>query len=232
MFAGFTSRCTIPLRCVIESTCHFDRPLEGAVERQRSLRDPRREGFPLEVLHDDEVDAVAGADIVQRADVRVRERRAGLGLAIEALAQERIDAVAGRQDLDGDGSIEPRVDRAEHLSHSAFADEPIDLVGTEGGAGRERGRRLDQVRRDIPDRPIHQSSFFLLGQQRLELTAHGGVVAAGLRNERRPDGWLLLEDLLVYARDLFPAFAVHHRHTQVLGRLNVSFPQKAEATVL
>ena len=76
---------------VIERIGHLDRALKRAIKRQRRFREACREGIPLEVLHDDEIDAIAGADVVQRADVRVSERCAGLCLAAEALAQARID---------------------------------------------------------------------------------------------------------------------------------------------
>ena len=207
---------------VIERIGHFDRALKRAIERQRPLREACREGVPLEVLHDDEVDAIAGADVVQRADVRVSERCAGLCLAAEALAQARIDAVGGRQNLDGDGSIEPGVDGAEDLSHAAFTHESIDLIGSERSPRCERGRRLHQVRRGAPDGAIDEPRLVLLGQERLDLAAHVGVAAAGPVDECATRGRLLVEHLLVQSRDLFPPFAVH-RFRQALG-LNLRTP--------
>ena len=38
------------------------------------------------------------------------------------------------QDLDGDGTVEPRVPRVVHLSHAAGAERADDLVGSEAGA--------------------------------------------------------------------------------------------------
>ena len=194
---------------VIERIGHLDRALKRAIQRQRRFREACREGVPLEVLHHDEIDAIAGADVVQRADVRVSERCAGLCLAAEALAQARIDAVGGRQNLDGDGSIEPGVDGAEDLSHAAFTDESIDLVGSQRSTRCERGCRLHQVRRGAPDRAIYQPRLVLLGQQCLDLAAQHDVVAAGPVDECGTRGRLLVEHLLVQSCDLFPPFAVH-----------------------
>ena len=111
------------------------------------------------------------------------ERCARLCLATEPLTQHGIDAIGGRQDLDGDSSIEPGVDSAKDLTHLAFTDEPIDLVGTERGTRREARCRLDQFRRHVPDRSIHKARLVVLGQQRLQFTTQGDVVTAYLRDE-------------------------------------------------
>ena len=47
------------------------------------------------------------------------------------------------QHLDGDRPIQARVPRPIDLAHAARAEGGVDLVGAEGGAGRERHRSGD-----------------------------------------------------------------------------------------
>ena len=54
---------------------------------ERPARQPVHECLALQVLHDQEVDAVLTPDIEDRADVGMRERRDRLGLALEPLLQ-------------------------------------------------------------------------------------------------------------------------------------------------
>ena len=74
---------------------------------------------------------------VERADVRVIERRDDARLPIEPLAEVRIAGDRFWQNFDGDCSIEARVLRAVHLAHAASADQRDDFVRAEAGAGRE-----------------------------------------------------------------------------------------------
>ena len=74
-------------------------------------------------------------DVVQRADVRMVERRDGARFALEALAELGIGGECVGQDLDRDDAIEPRVARLVDLAHAAGADEREDFVGAEAGAG-------------------------------------------------------------------------------------------------
>ena len=117
-----------------------ERPREGGrvgqrfVERQRSAREARGERLPVEILHDQELDVVLAAHVVERADVRMIEPRDGPGFALEALAPVRLIGGLGRQDLDGDRASHARVERAIHLAHATPAEERDDLVRTEAGA--------------------------------------------------------------------------------------------------
>src|SRR5262245_18629920 len=70
-------------------------------------------------------------DVVQRADVRMIERRDRARLAVEPLAQLRIGRERSRQHLDGDGPLKPRVSCAIDLAHPAGADWGNDLVRAE-----------------------------------------------------------------------------------------------------
>ncbi len=114
------------------------RDLAGALERlgkrQRPAGEPVGQRLAVEPLHDEEVDAVLVADVVQGADVRVVQRRDGARLTLEARAPLRRGRRLLAQDLDGDGTIEPRVPGVVHLSHAAGAQRPDDLVRSEAGA--------------------------------------------------------------------------------------------------
>ncbi len=61
--------------------------LERLIERQRALLQPLGQRVALQVLHDQEVDPVLGADVVQRADVRVVQAGDGLRLTLEPLLE-------------------------------------------------------------------------------------------------------------------------------------------------
>ena len=58
---------------------------DGPVDRQPALRQPLGQRLAFEVLHHQEIDAVVVADVEQRADVGMAERRDGPGFAREAL---------------------------------------------------------------------------------------------------------------------------------------------------
>jgi hypothetical protein len=95
---------------------------------RRDFRKPRGERLAFQVLHDEIGDAVVLAHVVQRADVWMIELRDRAGLAIEALAELRIQRERFGEDLDGDRALEPRVARAIHLAHPARAERRADLV--------------------------------------------------------------------------------------------------------
>jgi hypothetical protein len=61
------------------------------------------------MFHHEVGGAVMRADVVERADVGVREGGDGAGLSLEARTTIRIGAQLSREDLDRDRPIEPRV---------------------------------------------------------------------------------------------------------------------------
>ena len=89
----------------------------------------------VEQLHDEERRAVVLADVVESTDVRVGQLGDGPRFTVEPFAELRTGGECGRQDLDGDGAIEPRVTGFEHLAHATGADRREDLVGAEAWAG-------------------------------------------------------------------------------------------------
>ena len=128
-----------------------------AVRGREALRDlqapvdglPLRDGRPVELpaqrlafeqLRDGVGHAVVRAEVEDREDVRVRERRDGLGLALEAGQRVGVRRQVRREDLDGHLAIELRVARAVDLAHPPGAERREDLVGPEPCSGGETHR--------------------------------------------------------------------------------------------
>jgi len=63
---------------------------DGLFERQRSFRETLLQGFALDQFHHQKVHSVLVTDIVQGADVRVRQLRDRFGFAFQSLEQVRI----------------------------------------------------------------------------------------------------------------------------------------------
>ena len=59
---------------------------QGLRERQRPTRQARRERFTFQQLHDQVLGALVRADVIDRADVRMRKLRDGLRLPLEPLS--------------------------------------------------------------------------------------------------------------------------------------------------
>ena len=93
----------------LESVAHLDGDVDGLLDRQR----PRRHHFPERragnVRHGDERDAVRLSGVVDRADVRVAERRGGAGFVEQALPIGVGEVSVGWQYLDGGVPAEARV---------------------------------------------------------------------------------------------------------------------------
>jgi hypothetical protein len=108
---------------LVESVRDDDPDLQRLLERQRPLRarEPRRQRLAVEILHHEIVGVAVSADVVHHADVRMRERGDGAGLALEAGAALGIRGDGGPENFQRDGAIEPRVARLVDLSLSAFA---------------------------------------------------------------------------------------------------------------
>ena len=63
----------------------MERLISGSLPRANA-----REGLPVQILHDEEIDAVLLPDVMERADVRVGQRGYGAGLALETLPGGRV----------------------------------------------------------------------------------------------------------------------------------------------
>src|SRR5207244_356771 len=130
----------------------LDRAAERLVERERALVRSLRNSFALQILHDQVVRCVLVADVIQRANMRMAERRDRASFALEPVTKLRISGEGFGENLDRDDAIESRIAGAIDLAHSAHADLRGDFIRAEAGAwgeghgifrglyGRDRGK--------------------------------------------------------------------------------------------
>ena len=111
------------------------------------------------------------ADVEDRTDVRMVQRRRGARFKRKAGESIRIGRGADRQDFDGDVAFEPGVAGLVDLAHAARAEQRVDAIGPEDGAGHES--RLVVCER-IPD----TGGAFVALQQGVDVRAQRGIVPA------------------------------------------------------
>ena len=129
-------RFQIPVRDVlVVRRCEAARDLRGdfnrLARRQRTRAQSRPKRLTLQQLHDGIGHPVAGAEFVQRDDVRMREHRDRAGFALEPREGSGIGGDGRRDDLDGDVTSNAAVVRAIDLAHASGAEEAFNLIGTE-----------------------------------------------------------------------------------------------------
>jgi hypothetical protein len=83
--------------------------------------------FIGKVIHDVVGEVVPFVHVVNRNDVRMFQRREQPCLAQEP-HRRCPPCQLGRQDLDGDGTLQTRVPRQEHRTHAALAQHSVDLI--------------------------------------------------------------------------------------------------------
>ena len=105
------------------------------IDRTRSARDPLREVFALDQLHDQCERVARPFEAVNLRDVRMIERGEDFGLALEPRQPLSVLGHVGRQHLEGDLALQRRVLGPVDLAHAAGAQEGEDFVGAEPGAG-------------------------------------------------------------------------------------------------
>ena len=111
---------------------------QGERQRQRAVLQPPREGHAVEILHHQEDRRTVLADVMECADIRMRDAGDGASFVAEPFdpAAWRVHELA-REQLDGDGPIESRVARTVDFTHSPGTERCQDLEWAEAGAGRE-----------------------------------------------------------------------------------------------
>ena len=117
----------------------LDGDRERLVNRQRGLSrtaagEPLFEGFAVEELHHEVRGALVIANVMECADIGMRQLRDRARFAIEAFAELRIGGEHGWEHLDRDGAIQAGVACLVDLAHPAGAQRRFNLVGTEAGA--------------------------------------------------------------------------------------------------
>ncbi len=147
----------------LERARDVDEPADACARAGRSaLADEAAERRADDVLHREVEPAVRLADVVDRDDVRMAERRDGARLAEEArreLAGDRggsesppsaglAPLIGDDDDLERDRALEPRVEGPVDLAHAALTHEAADLVRSDEVSGLQHGgaARLRRVR--------------------------------------------------------------------------------------
>ena len=105
--------------------------------RQRSPVKKVAQRLAVEKLRNCVTHAVVVAEVVNRQDVGVRNRRHRTRLALEACDAIGIGGEGFRQNLDRDLAAQVRIVSPIHFAHSAGADRADDFVGAEARAGHE-----------------------------------------------------------------------------------------------
>jgi hypothetical protein len=111
------------------------RDRQRARQRNRSVRDALGQSRPFDELQHQRPLRRGRLQPVDRADVRMVERREELRLALEALQAVGIGGPYGRQDLDRDVTAQRRVARPVDLAHASGAECRENLVRSETRAG-------------------------------------------------------------------------------------------------
>ena len=116
--------------------------LQRVVDRlhldERAAVEPRAKGVSLEKLRHGVGNAPGVAELVDRQDVRMRQRGHGFRLALEARVRFRVEREVLRKNLDRDLAVEGRVAGPVDLSHPSGPDRRKHLVVSEVRAGGER----------------------------------------------------------------------------------------------
>ena len=115
---------------VVQALARLDTDLDHDARRERTVLEVRGQRRTLEVVEHD-VRRAVGRDVVVHHpdDVRVREARRDLGLALEP-RQDLIAGQLGVEQLDRDLLAgQALVAREEHRAHAAAADQSLDRVG-------------------------------------------------------------------------------------------------------
>ena len=153
-----------------ESLRDLERVVHGLLLRDRARVELPAQGLALQELHRRVRDAVLRSEVEDREDVRVRQRRHGLRLALEAGQRVGILREPFGKDLDGDVAVELRVAGAVDLAHAAGAERGKDLVGAESRAGGER---------HFAATSLWKLGFWRSESQVLSTASHAGVTEYG-----------------------------------------------------
>ena len=121
--------------CFGKCVRQLDRVRDRLIERQRAGCQAIGQRSAVDKFQHQILNSVLIADIVQRADVWMIQRRDRLRFALKAATRVGIGRDVGRKDLDRHGAIEPRVARLVDLPHPARPDRRDDLVRPQAGTG-------------------------------------------------------------------------------------------------
>ena len=118
-----------------ETPGNLERVVHGLLRGDRTGVELLAQRLAFEKLHDRVGDALLRSEVEDRQDVRMRERRDRLRLALEPGERVGIGRDGLRKHLDRDVPLELRVPRPIHLPHPARAEGREDLVGAQTRPG-------------------------------------------------------------------------------------------------
>ena len=128
----------------VERVADVDGVAQSVSRRQRTAGQSLGERLAFEILEHEKTNVSSPrlrwvgvrsvADVIERADVWVIERRDGTRLPLEALAPLRAGGEGGAESFDGDGPVEACIAGAIDLGHPAGTNEPDDFIGPKAHA--------------------------------------------------------------------------------------------------
>ena len=182
------------------------REFECHVERQRSAGKTIGQGRAVDHFHHNGVPAACDFEAVDGGDVRMVQRREQPRLALQPRDPIRIVRQRRRQNLDGDFTMQPRVERTIDLAHATGVQRSEDAICSELESGRHRRCSASRCRGVESCQPFDRrllgkrSGGSVRRKQRQHFIGERDVVAALVAHERRtPIGRTrqrLVEDLL------------------------------------
>ena len=113
----------------VEGVENLQRDGGGIGRRQRPAHHARAERFAGQELHRQDQPAVGFLDLVELADVGMRDAGGGPGFTPQPFARRVVGLAANR--LQRDSAVEPLIAGRVHDSHATFTDLPLDLVATD-----------------------------------------------------------------------------------------------------
>ena len=117
--------------CRLQCVGDLNGSVQHLLQREWSLTEAVAESRPVQELQHQVGQALELADVVDRANVRMIQRRNGPRLPVEPFGAASIGPLAVDQDLDRDRPIQPEVSCPVDLAHAARPNEGLDFVGAE-----------------------------------------------------------------------------------------------------
>ena len=166
---------------LLQSTCDLEGNRDGVLARQRAAHEARLQRLAAVERHrDEQLPLGCLADLVNRADVGMIQRRGGAGFLKKAAFGLRPHAEVARQELQGDVPAEPLVERFVDHPHRAGAEGLEHAIPADGLSlpPEHRRARLRDHRREAGEKPVHHPRAVVRLEERFDLAAHIGVAAA------------------------------------------------------
>jgi hypothetical protein len=126
---------------------HGNPVLDRSCGIQRAVNQTCTQRHAVEQLHHGVGRVALVAELEDRDDVRMRERRDGQGFTLEARERLRVGRCGRRQHLDGDIAMEPEVARPIDFAHAPRPQGANDLECPQAGSCRQRHDGRDYIGR-------------------------------------------------------------------------------------